>query len=157
MRAASWYVWIGILALSGAAVAGVLAFVAVALANPQAVGASALCAAVFLLPGLIFLSRARYLRARESALAQVAALAESRGVVEISGLGEELGISAEDAERLLRLAMRHHGLRGSIDDRGRFVAATAPRCPSCGAPRGRSDRAAPCAACGAPAPSGGAS
>lgn len=156
MRAVSWYVGLGILALSGAVIAGVLTFVALALANPQAVGASALCAAVFLLPGIIFLSHARYLRARESALAQVAALAESRGVVEISDLGQELGISTEDAERLLRLSMRHERLRGSIDDRGLFVAETAPRCQSCGAPRSRRDGADPCASCGAPGPPGGA-
>jgi len=154
VRAGTWYFGLGALALLSAAIAAALALVGVALADPAAAGASALCSVVFLIPGLVFLGRGRYLRIRESVLGRIAALAESRGVVDIEGLAEELTLPREDAERLLRWSVREGRLRGTVDPRGRFVAATAPRCRSCGEPRVR-ELSLACPACGASGSRGG--
>lgn len=147
MPARTFYIVLGAFALVIASGAAGLAVFGAAVAQPLSSGATALCAAIFVVPGLVFLAYARKLTLREVALKHVAAIIESRGVLEMDALAEELSISREDAERILRTAIHEGHVRGTPDDRGRFVAVTAPHCPSCGASLSGNPPEAICLAC----------
>src|SRR5947209_19921501 len=103
-------------------VAGLLAAVGAALIHPLSAAAAALCAILFLVPGLYILGYARGLRARDVALAHTAAFAISRGAFDLQDLASELSVSKDDAEKILQTAVQEGHLRGRFDDRGRFVA-----------------------------------
>lgn len=155
MRRLTAYRVLTLFSLGAAATAGLLALVALVLAHAFEAGAAALCAAVFFVPGLLFLRYWRQLGSRELALIHVAALAEEKGVTEGKALGRELDIPEADATKILRIAIREGKLRGEVDDRGRFVAASAPRCGACGTAVPRSLHGSPCPSCGKPIPGGG--
>lgn len=114
-----------------------------------AAGASALCAVLFAVPGLLFLGRIRQIRAREAALAYVGDVGGRRGVLDPAELAEEFDIPAQDAAKILKKAVLEGYATGDVDDRGTFVASTAPRCPSCGRGLSRDSRGS-CPVCGAP-------
>ena len=108
-------------ALGIAAVAAVLAAAGAALQSNLSTAAAALCAAVFVVPGVYFLAHSRRLRARDVALAHAAAFARSRGTLRIQELAEELVVSQDVAERILRAAIREGHLTGNFEGRDRFV------------------------------------
>ncbi len=155
MRRLTAYRYLTLVSLGAAATAGVLALVALVLAHAFEAGAAALCAAVFFVPGLLFLRYWRQLGSRELALTHVATLAEAKGVTEGKALGQELDIPEADATKILRIAIREGKLRGEVDDGGRFVAVSAPRCGACGNAVPRGLRGGPCPSCGKPIPGGG--
>lgn len=133
----------------------VLMAVAFALSRAFEAGAAALCAAVFFVPGILFLRHWRRLYVRDLALAQAANLAEKAGVTDGKALGTQLEVPQEDATKILQTAIREGHLRGEMDKRGRFVSATAPRCPACGAAVPRTASRGPCPSCGAAMAGGG--
>ena len=108
------------LAIAGGLV--VLAVAGAALQQTMSVAAASLCAFTFLVPGLCFLAYGRRLRARDIALVHAAAFATARGTLEVEDLASELRVSREDAEKILRTAVREGHLAGDFDERGRFVA-----------------------------------
>ncbi len=122
MKRQTWYDLVATIALAIAGAAGTLAAVGAALLRPLSAAAAALCAIVFLIPGLYILAYARRLRARDVALAHAAAFAASHGALDVMDLAAELSVSKDDAERILRTAVREGHLHGRFDDRGRFVA-----------------------------------
>lgn len=130
----------------------VLAVLALALAQPFAAGAAALCGVVFVVPGILFLNQARRADLRDAALVHAAGLAQARGVLDAEALGKEVNVSRDDAEKILRKAIQEGHARGTLDDRGRFVATDAPRCSACQAPLPRGPGLLVCPACGAPLP-----
>lgn len=89
----------------------------------QALGAlaAALCALVFVVPGLYFLACARRLRSRDVALAHAATFVRGRAAIRVQDLAEELRVPREDAERILRVAVREGFLRGRFEGTDRFV------------------------------------
>ena len=109
------------LAIAGGS--AILALAGAALQQTLSATAASLCAAAFLVPGLFFFRYQRRFRARDLALAHVAAIARARGTVELNGLADELHIYREDAEKVLRTAVNEGHLRGTFDARGRFIAA----------------------------------
>jgi hypothetical protein len=117
-----WYDLVATIALAVGGVAGILAAVGAALNQPLSAAAAAVCAIVFLIPGLYVLGYARGLRARDVALAHTAAFAISRGAFDVQDLASDLSVSKDDAEKILQTAVREGHLRGRFDDRGRFVA-----------------------------------
>lgn len=121
MKRQTWYELIATVALSVAGVAGVLAAVGAALIQPLSAAAAALCAIVFLIPGLYILGYARGLRARDVALAHTAAFALSHGAFDLQDLASELSVSKDDAEKILQTAVREGHVRGRFDERGRFL------------------------------------
>lgn len=151
MRQVSFYRSLTLVCLGLAGTAGVLAAIALGLAHGQESGAAALCAAVFLVPGLLFLRFWQRLASRDLALVHVAKLAEDAGVTDTTALAAELDVSSADAEKILRIAVREGRLKGEVDASGQFVAASAPRCVGCGAPLARSVGMGPCPRCGRPA------
>jgi hypothetical protein len=118
----TWYVLVATIALTVGGLAGILAAVGAALLQPLSAVAAALCAIVFLIPGLYILAYVGRLRARDLALAHTAAFATSRGAFDVKDLASELSVSKDDAEKILRTAVREGHIRGRFDDRGRFVA-----------------------------------
>lgn len=114
---------------------------------PEA-AAAALCAAVFFVPGFLFLRYWRRLYVRDLALAHAAKLADEAGVTDGKRLGSQLNVPEEDATKILATALREGHLQGELDSKGRFVSASAPRCPSCGAAAPRSSSRGPCPSCG---------
>jgi len=98
-------------------------------------------------PGLFFLGYAHRLTVRDIALQHVAALAHSRGVLDTQELANELNVPRPDADRILRAAIREGHARGAFEAEGRFVALTAPRCPSCGQAVRRAPPQDSCPAC----------
>lgn len=155
MRRSSAYRFLTFFCLGAAATALALAGVGLGLAHAFEAGAAALCSAVFFIPGLLFLRHWRRLAARDLALVHVAGLAEQAGVTDAKALAEKLDIPEADAAKIVRIAIREGLLQGEVDDAGRFVAASTPRCPACGAAVARSFGAAPCPSCGRPIPGGG--
>ncbi len=141
--------------LWAAGAATVLVGVAFALGHVPEGAAALLCAAVFFIPGLLFLGYWRQLYVRDIALAHAAKLADDAGITDSRTLGSELKVPEQDARRILTTAIREGLLQGELDAEGRFVSATAPRCPSCGAAAARSAGRGPCPSCGA-AMTGGA-
>lgn len=137
------------LSLAVAATMGALALVALGMSQPLAAGAAALCGLLFFVPGLFFLNETRRAYLRDAALAHAGRVAEARGVTDAEALGMELHVPRDQAEKILRKAIQEGHARGSLDDRGRFVAADAPRCPSCEAPLPREPQRPACPACGA--------
>jgi hypothetical protein len=113
----------GTLAISGIAIG--LAIAGTVLQQPLGVASSAVCAALFIVPGLYFLGYARRLRTRDVALAHVAAFAAGRGSIRIEDLAEELHVPPAEAERILRTAVREGHLRGRFVAPDRFVAEPA--------------------------------
>ncbi len=127
-----------------------LALIALSLSQGFAAVAAGLCAALFFIPGLFFLNHTRRLYQRDVALAYTAQLAESKGVADAEAMAKELHVSRKDVEPILRKAISEGHLRGEIDPAGRFVSASAPRCPLCQAPLARDKIASACPECGAP-------
>jgi len=117
----TWYDLVAAVALAVGSVAGILAGVGAALIQPLSAAAAALCAVVFLIPGLYILGYARGLRARDVALAHTAAFALSRGAFDLQDLASELSVSKDDAQKILHTAVREGHLRGRFDDHGRFI------------------------------------
>ena len=122
MKPQALYEVLGAATLAIATAAGVLAATGVALQQFVSVAAATLCAVVFLVPGLYFLGYSRRLRSRELALAHTAAFVRSREVVPIEDLAEELQVSREVADRILRTALREGHVRGRFETPTRFVA-----------------------------------
>lgn len=118
----TWYDLVATIALTVGGVAGILAAVGAALIQPLSAAAAAVCAILFLIPGLYILAYAGRLWTRDLALAHAAAFATSRGAFDVKDLASELSVSKDDAEKILRTAVREGHLRGRFDDRGRFVA-----------------------------------
>ncbi len=154
MRRTSAYRLLALGCLGVAATAAVLAVVALGLAHGFEAGAAALCALVFVIPGLLFLRYWGQLASRDLALAHVARLAEQAGVTDARSLGTALDVPEADAAKIVRIALREGRLQGEMDPRGRFVAASAPRCPACGAAYPRAAGSGTCPACGRPVPGG---
>lgn len=155
MRRTSAYRSLTLLCLGAATTAAVLAAVALGLAHGFEAAAAALCAAVFVVPGLLFLRYWRRLAARDLALAHVAAIAEAAGVTDAKTLAKKLDLPEADAAKIVRIALREGRLRGELDANGRFIAASAPRCPACGTACPRVPGPAACPSCGAPLAGGG--
>lgn len=122
MNRRTMYEVLATISLAVAGVSGVLAGAGAVLQQVISVAAAALCAFVFLIPGLYFLAYAHRLRSRDLALAHAAAYAVTRGTLEVGDLATELSVSGEVAARILRTAVREGHLRGRFDERGRFVA-----------------------------------
>ncbi|HYM39793.1 MAG TPA: hypothetical protein VEY12_06590 [Thermoplasmata archaeon] len=140
--------------LWAAGAAAVLMAVALALSRVFEASAAALCAAVFFVPGLLFLRQWRRLHVRELALAHAAKLADDAGVTDGRSLAKELDVPEADATKILRTAVREGHLHGEVDASGRFVSATAPRCPACGSAVPRTALGKACPSCGAAVPGG---
>ena len=155
MRRISRYRILTVFCLGAAATALGLAAVALGLAHAFEAGAAALCGAAFFVPGFLFLRQWRLLGSRELALGHVAQLAEERGVADAKALARTLGVPEADALKVVGIAIREGKLRGVIDARGVFVAASAPRCVACGAPVPRNVAPGPCPSCGQPMAGGG--
>ena len=119
----SWYTVLATLSLSMASTAAILAAVGGLLGQTLAASASLLCAGVFGVPGIYFLGHVRRLAARDVALAHAGRFAQSHRVLDTADLASELHVSREDAERILRTAIREGYASGTFDDRGQFVAA----------------------------------
>jgi len=120
----TWYQIVSAAALAIAGGSAILAVAGAALQQTLSATAASLCATVFLIPGLFFFAYQRRFRARDLALAHVAAIARARRTLDLEDLAGELHVSREDAEKVLRTAVREGHLRGTFDERGRFVAAT---------------------------------
>ena len=110
----------GTLAMS--AIGAVLATAGAILQQALGALAAALCALVFVVPGLYFHTYARRLRARDIALAHTATFVRGRSAVRVQDLAEELRVPREDAERILRTAVAEGFLRGRFEGTDRFVA-----------------------------------
>lgn len=150
MRRVSLYRFLTLICLGATATALALSGIALGLAHAFEASAAALCAAVFFVPGLLFLRYWRQLGSRDLALAHVARVAEEAGVADAKALAEALHVPEADAAKILRIAIREGRLRGEVDAQGRFVAATAPRCAACGTPVPRRLVRDPCPSCGKP-------
>jgi hypothetical protein len=111
---------IGTLAMS--AIGAVLATAGAILQQALGALAASLCALVFVVPGLYFLAHARRLRARDVALAHAATFVRGHAAIRVQDLAEELRVAREDAERILRIAVREGFLRGRFEGTDRFVA-----------------------------------
>ncbi len=155
MRRIRLYRILTLFCLWAAGAAAALMVAAFALSRLFEASAAALCAAVFFVPGLLFLRYWRRLYVRDLALAHAAKVAEEAGVTDGKALGAQLDVSEEDATRILRTAIREGQFHGERDKKGRFVAATAPRCPTCGAAVPRITKPGVCPSCGAAIPGGG--
>lgn len=155
MRRVRLYRILTLFCLWAAGATAVLMIVAFALSRLFEASAAALCAVVFFVPGLLFLRYWRRLHVRDLALAHAAKLAEEAGVTDGKALGVQLDVSEDDATKILQTAIREGQFRGERDKKGRFVAATAPRCPACGAALSRTTKPGPCPSCGAAIPGGG--
>lgn len=101
--------------------AGGLAVVAAVMQQGLGAAAAALCAFLFLAPGVVVLGFSRRLRARDVALAHTAAFVAARESVRIQDLADELRVPAADAERILQTAIREGHVRGRFEDPDRFV------------------------------------
>jgi hypothetical protein len=110
----------GTLAMS--AIGAVLATAGAILQQALGALAASLCAVVFVVPGLYFLAYARRLRARDVALAHAATFVRGHAAIRVQDLAEELRVAREDAERILRIAVREGFLRGRFEGPDRFVA-----------------------------------
>jgi hypothetical protein len=115
------YEVLGAATLAIAGGAAVLAAAGAALQQFVGVAAASLCTIVFLVPGLYFVGYSRRLRARDLALAHTAAFVRSRESVRIEDLAEELHVPREDADRILRTAVREGHVRGRFERGDRFV------------------------------------
>ena len=149
MRRVRAYRILTLFTLWAAGAALVLMAVALVLGHVAEAAAAALCAAVFFVPGLLFLRYWRQLYARDLALAHAANLADQAGVTDGKRLGAQLEVPEEDATKILAIAIREGHLSGEMDAKGRFVSATTPRCPSCRAAVPRSAVNGTCPSCGA--------
>ncbi len=149
MRQVRLYRILTLVCLWAAGAAAVLMAVALVLNHVAEGAAAALCAAVFFVPGFLFLRYWRRLYARDLALAHAAKLADEAGVTDGRQLGEQLQVSEDDAKKILTIAIREGHLQGALDSNGRFVSATTPRCPSCGAAAPRGAGRGKCPSCGA--------
>lgn len=155
MRRVRLYRLLTLFCLWAAGAAALLMAVALGLSRAFEASAAAACTIVFFVPGILFLRHWRLLYARDLALAHAAGLAEQAGVTDGKELGKQLEVSEEDATKILQTAIREGQLQGQMDKRGRFVSATAPRCPACGAAVARRTFEGACPSCGA-AMAGGA-
>ena len=129
MKAERTYLALALVALCGAGFLTGAAALAIATGPQNAVLAPAagICAIAFVVPGFVFFSMWRRLRAREMGLAQVGALLQSYRVVRVDEMAEKLRKSTEDAEQLIALAIAGGYARGRLDAKtGWFVADEAP-------------------------------
>src|SRR5438128_10230221 len=94
----TWYELVATVALAIGGVAGILAAVGAALIQPLSAAAAALCAVVFLVPGLYILGYARGLRARDDALAQTAEYEITLGQFDLQDLASDLLLYTEQAD-----------------------------------------------------------
>lgn len=122
MKRQAMYEVLGAATLAIAGAAALLAVAGAALQQLVSVAAASLCMVVFLVPGLYFVGYSRRLRSRDLALAHTAAFVRAREAVRIEDLAEELHVPREDAERILRTAVREGHLRGRFEAGDRFVA-----------------------------------
>lgn len=152
MRGRPYYRILAILCLSIAAGMTALALLAGLLGQVLSAAAAGLCAVVFVVPGILFLNQAYRLFLRQTALRHVGGVAEGRGVVDMETLGRDLKVSGEEADRMLRKALREGHAQGEFDSDGRFIAATARRCAACGAPQPTRGPGTTCRVCGATLP-----
>ncbi len=155
MRRVRVYRILTLFSLWAAGAAIVLMAVALVLDHVAEAAAAVLCATAFFVPGLLFLRYWRQLYARDLALARAAKLADEAGVTDGKRLGIQLKVPEADATKILAIAIREGHLKGEMDPKGRFVSATTPRCPACGAAAPRSAGRGTCPSCGA-AMAGGA-
>lgn len=154
MRRTSLYRFLTFFSLGAAATAAVLAAVALGLSHGFEASAAGFCALVFVVPGILFLRYWQRLASRDLALAHVAAVAEKAGVADARRLGKELDVPEADAAKIVKIAIQEGRLRGEVDDAGRFVATTAPRCAACGVAVPRTPGPGACPSCGQPIPGG---
>jgi len=147
VRVETVYGWVGRFGLLVASVAAGFAVVGLLTFETASAGASAACATLFFIPGLVFALQAKRLRLRDLALKHVATFMEARGVVDMETVSGELSVPRTDSERIVRRAIAEGYAQGEIDRKGRFVARSAARCPQCGTPlpTGAGPR---CVACG---------
>lgn len=115
------YRLLALLSLSLSATAAILAAIGGVLGQPLAAASSLLCAGAFGVPGIYFLGYVRRREARGLALSHAARFASSRRVLDPGELASELDVSREDAEGILRTAVREGYVSGTFDDRGRFL------------------------------------
>ena len=155
MRRLTLYRGLTLFCLWAAGAAAVLAAVAFALSHAFEGSAAALCAASFLIPGLLFLRYWRGLVARDLALVHVAKVADEEGVADARTLGKRLDVPEADAAKIIRIAVREGHANGTVDDAGRYVSATAPHCPKCGRALPRAATKGRCDLCGASVSGGG--
>ena len=155
MRRLSLYRSLALLCLWAAGAATILIIIAFLLSRPFEASAAALCAVVFVVPGLLFLRYWRRLYIRDVALAHAAKVADEEGIVDARTLGRKLKVPEADAMKILTTSIREGHAKGELDERGRYVSSTTPRCPACGQPRPRVPEATRCPACGAALQGGG--
>lgn len=152
MRRLSLYRGLTLFSLWAAGAAAVLALVALVLSRSFEASAAALCAVVFVLPGLLFLRYWRTLSARDLALVHAAKIAEELGVADAATLGKRLDITEADADKIIRIAIGEGHATGTIEEDGRYVSVSAPRCPKCGRALPRAAVPGRCDRCGAAVP-----
>ena len=122
MQSHPLYEFLGRFSLAATLLASVLALAAIVLSQPASAGAAALCAGTFGIPGILFLLEARHGRTREAALLHIEGLVREKGLADAGGLAAELGISRENAEKILQRAIREGYLAGSPES-GRLLPA----------------------------------
>ena len=149
MRGRRFYRILAIVCLAIALLMTALAAAAGLLGQTLSAAAAGLCAVVLVVPGVLFLNQAYRLHLRQTAQSHVGMLVEDRGVVDMGALGKDLNVSAEDADRILRRAVREGHVQGDFDKTSRFVAASARRCPICHAPQPSGTSGTACVECGA--------
>ena len=116
------YEWVATVTLTMSAMGAVLATAGAILRQTLGALAAALCAFVFVVPGLYLLTYARRLRSRDIALDHAATFVRGRAAIRVQDLAEELRVPREDAERILRVAVQEGFLRGRFEGTDRFVA-----------------------------------
>jgi hypothetical protein len=134
-------------ALVVALVAAGLALAGTVTSQTAAAGAAAICAIAFLVPGLALFNYGRLLHLRTMALTHVRDFVEERGAISVDELAAYLSVPRGDADKILRKAIREGHVRGSLDDRGRFISSAAVRCRVCDTPSPKNTPV--CPRCGA--------
>lgn len=155
MRRVRFYGWLTLFCLGTACTAAALMLFGFGLGHAFEGAAAGVCAAAFMVPGLLFLNYWRRLSNRDLALAHAAKLADEAGVTDGKALARQLDVPEPDATKILQTAMREGILQGEIDGAGRFVSSTAPRCARCGTPVPRSASQGRCPSCGTSVAGGG--
>lgn len=122
----------GILGMS--AIGAILAAAGAILQQALGAIAASLCALVFFVPGLYVLAYARRLRTREVALAHAATFVKERSAIRVQDLADELRVRRDDAERILRTAVREGFLRGRFEGSDRFAVEPDSAGPAGGSP-----------------------
>jgi hypothetical protein len=150
VRRRSAYRILAIVSLGLASSLGVLAIIAGFAGQALPAGAAGLCAGVFFIPGLAFLNQSYRLVLRETALKHVASIVQRDGSVDPDGLSKELGVSGDDAQRILDKAVAEGFIARDLAPAGRFIPTAWVSCPHCKKMNPRN--AEQCAACAWPLP-----